>query len=348
MMSKRLLIILSFIAVVLVAGLAYHRLHKAPPPESRPGEPRAQTPTVVAPSIPVRPIIPAAPDARQPRRAEPIEALGKLNLSPAVRVAIGLDGDRKDYNAREKALRQLTRQLPAEDVKGLLLFLDLQTREQKDLDLRRFSAIKNDILDILSRQDQPPPGLGSQLVKMYRDTGHDNVWRDYCIQYLAGSYDATKATGVETNEPDMTRKEIEKAYWEALTEKDKTIAGTALLAVERLSRNHAEFDRKKVEEAALALATDERCGEASRITALRVCAMMNKAEALPSAKIVAQTGESVTLQMAAIATVGDLGGREDVELLKSMARSSEKRISNIASAAVTRLTQRLKAQGTEN
>jgi hypothetical protein len=134
---------------------------------------------------------------------------------------------------------------------------------------------------------------------------------------------------------------LRKAYQEALKEKDKTMAGTALIAVERLSRDHAEFDRKKVEETALALATDERCGEASRITAMRICGMTGATNVLPSARITAQTGESVTLRMAAIATVGDLGGREDMELLKAMTRSSEKRLKTVAETSLGRLEKRM-------
>ena len=199
-------------------------------------------------------------------------------------------------------------------------------------------------MDILLRQDRIPDALGKQLVDMYRDGSHDNVWRDYCIQYMSACYDAVKPTGVETNAADIERKEIAKSYDEALLEKDKTIAGTALIAVEQLSRDHAEFDRKHVGETALCLATDDRCGEAARITALRVCGMLGKSEVVPVARVLAQTGESVALRMAAAATLGDLGEKADMELLQSLSAGSEKRVSTVASSAVARLIKRIEGK----
>ncbi|MEI6211813.1 MAG: hypothetical protein WCR06_09335 [bacterium] len=264
-----------------------------------------------------------------------------FNVSKPVAIILGLDKTKKDYKSRVKALRELTRDLQENDKLALLHFLDAKSVAQKDMRPLEFNGLKNDVLDVLLRQNQVPSGISKQLVSMYRDSGQDDVWRDYCVQYMSVCYEATKPTGVASNAPDMTRKEIETAYWDAARETDKTIAGTSLIALEQLSRTHPEFDRDKVTHAALETVANDHCAEAPRITALRICAMTGANDVLPSARILAQTGETIPLRMAAVATVGDLGGREDVELLKSMAADSEKRISNIASSAVARLTLRL-------
>ena len=68
---------------------------------------------------------------------------------------------------------------------------------------------------------------------------------------------------------------------------------------------------------------------------------MGKVEALPAARIVSQTGETTMLRMAAIATLGDLGEEQDIDLVETMAASDEKRIATVAESALLRLKKRL-------
>jgi hypothetical protein len=305
-----------------------------------------QVPTVLEPKSGDLPVKTEAqiPVLQQPvvdKKLSPEKKIREFDVSPAVGVIIGQDDDKNDYNARVKAIRTLTRRISGNDLQALRMFLNADSDVRKVLKPLEFNGVKNDILGVLLRQDEVPEGLGRQVVEMYRDAQNDDVWRDYCVQYMAACYDGAKPTGVETNEPDVTRREIQKAYWDALAETGKAIAGTALIAVEQLSRDHTEFDRKKVEETALALAMDERCVEASRITALRICGMMGKKDVMPVARVLAQTGETVPLRLAAVATIGDLGEEQDVELLRSMAAGSEKRIIGVASSAVSRLVLRI-------
>jgi len=271
-----------------------------------------------------------------------MEELQHLEISESVRTITGLYTGRKDYLARMKAMRQLTRNIKDDDTKALVLFLDSRSQGQKDLNLLEFNGVKNDALDVLLKQEKLPDGLGSRLVEMYRDKEHDDVWRDYCVQYFAEYYKQKwpDSANVEKEEPERT--EIKSAYWEAVTEKDKTIAGTALIGLESLSRQYKEIYRDRISSNALELANEDTCIEASRITALRICGMMKKMDVLPSARIVAQTGETITLRMAAIATIGDLGDNEDMELVKSLAADPEKRISSIAQSALRRLEKRTK------
>ncbi|MFC1497396.1 hypothetical protein ACFLS1_02840 [Verrucomicrobiota bacterium] len=262
-----------------------------------------------------------------------------LDISGAVRDIVGL-GKKNDYQSRIKAMRKLGRDLSSDDIKALMLFLDSRSQNQDNIRMLAFNGVKNDVLTVLLAQDELPEGFGSKLVEMYNDNEHDDVWRDYCVQYFAEYYQAKWAVG-EVPEDDKEHGEINSAYWQAVTEKDKTIAGTALIGLESLSRDYKGFDREKIKQAAVDLANDPDCLEASKITALRMCGMLNNADALPSARIVAQTGETTMLRMAAIATVGDLGDEEDIEFLNSMVGSSEKRISAIAKPALERVKARI-------
>ena len=272
-----------------------------------------------------------------------LKILVKLNLSPEVRAIVGLDPKAADINARRKELRKLTKRLSEDDVKALMMFLDSTSKDEKDISPDMFNAFKNDVLDMLQRQDEVPDGLGGQLVKMFKDKEHDDVWRDYCIQYMAGYYESKWPAGSQKSD-DPERKDIESSYWAAVGETNKTFPGTALLALERLSRDNSEFDRSKVGEKALELAMNDQCTEANRITCLRLCGMMNKPEILPTARVLAQTGSTGPIRMAAVATVGDVGDQTDIELLQSLAGGSDKQAKVVAESALNRLNQRLAGQ----
>lgn len=286
---------------------------------------------------------PSPPALRIPSQDDILFRLSSLDLSPSVQAVVGLVPGKADWKSRSKALNELTTGLSAVDVEGLTLFLQMRYDERMGISPKLHAALRNDALDILLRQERLPEGLGAKLAAMYRDGEQGDVWRDYCVQYLAGYYDRRFPADAEKSES-PEREAMLVTYWEAAEEKDKTLAGTALIGLEDLSRRHGEVDRRKVSDRALELALDEECSEASRITALRLCGSMGRREALPAARILAQTGETTTLRMAAIATLGDLGGEDDIPLLESLAGSSEERVARIAGMALENA--RKAAQGT--
>jgi hypothetical protein len=282
---------------------------------------------------------PIGGETPEPHSRVLMREIRRLAPSPAVRLVAGVDPAAGGYKERAGGLKALTRGLATNDVAALRLFLDARFKEQEkgsELGLLEFEGLKNDALSVLLAQDRPPEGLGRQLAAMFRDGEHDDVWRDYCVQYLGPYYDIRWPAGSKAGK-DPEREEVEAAYWEALKETGKTFAGTALLGIERLSRARSEMGRTNVANVAVSLATNEACIEANRITAFRVSALMGKKEVLPSARMASQTGETGPLRMAAIATIGDLGDASDRELLESLAASKEERIRRIAKAALARL-----------
>ena len=270
------------------------------------------------------------------------EAVEALKTSAGVRTIVGLDAAGKDYGGRVKAMKGLTRQIPADDVRALRLFLELRPSDQPELEPIELNGVKNSVLGILMEQDVPPEGLGLQIVGMCRDLGNDEMWRDYCVQYMGVYYEAMGLSD-ESKAEDPERKAIEEAYAVVLAERDKPIAGTALLGLERLSRANKGLDRGRIEKAATEMASDDRCPQGARITALRICGMMGATNALFPVRILAQTGETVPVQMAAIATLGEIGEAGDAELLDSLAASSDKRTAAVAGAAHRSLAKRVGA-----
>ncbi len=300
-----------------------------------------------APAVAVTPAAPpvaatqpaAAPSPRQQETttrspASPVLRPSALPQSPLVAKLLS-----SDSVTRNATLRSFTRHLSTSDVATLVAFLENHPGGYADLRPIAYNAIRNDVLDVLLRQDKPVAGLGARVAAMYLDPAHDDIWRDYCLQYLAGCYEAAPA---ETA-PDSERDKITSAYWDAASQFGKTFSGTALIGLEALSEKYPELDRKKVGLVAATLAGDESTCEASRITALRLCGKMKQVEALESARSVAQTGKTIPLRMAAIATLGDLGELQDLEYLQGTAAHDAPRLKPVMEAAMKAIRTRLGA-----
>jgi hypothetical protein len=263
-----------------------------------------------------------------------------LEMSAAVRAVMGLDVDKDNRDARRAGLQKLTRTLSADDAKALMLFLEFRHDDNSELKGSTFAGIKNDVLVVLFNQKQVPENLGTRLTEMFVDEKHTVRWRDYSLQYMSQYYD-------EVSKPDdPQRKQIVETYDVALSARKDKYAGTAIMAVERLSRKHPDFDRQKIGDTAVEIAlADDTCYD-SRISSLRVCALMNRAEVLPQARILAQTGATMPVRLAAIATVGDLGDKSDLEYIESLALSDDRRLQRISKSASANLKKRLSAEST--
>ncbi len=261
-----------------------------------------------------------------------------LEISPAVRTIIGMDADREDVKARRSAINRLTVNLPVDDVAALADFLRKPHGDESGVSLNIYNTLRNDVLEVLVRQEQVPDGLGGLMVAMLRNPDEDEVWRDYSLQYMAEYYQRRWSPGSESV-ADRERDLMLDAYREALGRKDApTLAGTALIGFETLSRQYAEAPRAEVAVRALDLAVDEESSVAARITALRVCSALGERQVLPAARMLAQTGAIVPLRMAAIATLGDLGAaEEDIGLLKALRGDSDPGVARIAGVALARL-----------
>ncbi len=352
-MKKVVAIILLCAIAAGVCYLVFRNIKERPvpeniavtPPPSRPITPVDLTPDVDTDSAQqnVTDVAPVQPQDPESARNDLLARLGEVKPSPHVLVLIGASGDKSDYKTRAKALKELTRNLSEDDAVALTAFLEFRASENTELKPLYFNSLKNDALDTLLRQTDIQEGVGTHLARMVADEKHDEIWRDYCIQYMAPYYKerwSANDAAAAGAEPDVEQEAIHAAYAEALTHTENTFAGTALLGMEDLSRTFPEFDKEAIGAKAEALVANDDACEAVRITSLSMAAMMGRTNALPSARMLAQTGETVTLRMAAVAALGSLGGTEDRELLASLQQDSEERIRKIAETALTKLDAR--------
>lgn len=366
-MGKKLAVVGAVVALAVIVAVLMARRHAEKSSVARPQRIAAQELGVVerpprtgaATGSHAATHAPPESDRKRAQELESRKAELRSKVSETVAVAAALTQEKR-YFQRLNAIRSLGKKLSPAEKDALYLFLDSRFAEQKDLSVLTFNALKNDILNALEAQESVPEDLGLQLVRMYRDSGQDDVWRDYCIQHLGLFYEARWPKGAPLD--DKQRKEIDAAYWEAVADTTKPTAGTALIGMKRLAamaplsgesgakdaagaRRYPEFDMDRIAEAALRVAGDTGACEGARTTAMAMCGEIGRPEALPAMRVAAQTGESVMFRMASIAALGTCGESSDMELLQALAQEKETRIRAAAESAAKRLRTRLDDKG---
>lgn len=283
------------------------------------------------------------------------DAASAEELSDPVKALLGLDGKERNYSELLQAIGMLGYDLSAADVAALREMLtwsnDRFPEKMRDIEI---NAVKNDVLDKLLRQTELSEGLGLQMAEMASDPSNDSVWRDYSIQFMGQFYGRFKAENVsqasrlpseEQDRADTELSAMQEAMFAALDERSETLAGTALIGLELLSRTHEEFDRELVVEKTVEVASDEAASPSCRLTALRLASMTEGSESATGvARSLAQTGETILLRSAAIVTLGEIGTADDRELIESFTFSENRQIVAAAKMALRKLEDALRQQ----
>ena len=285
------------------------------------------------PSGPAAPVTARPTRAAGPLNAEPDLALLKAKAARAPRVlpVFGFNGESSAL--RQKAIDAFSPPYTAEEIAAAIEFLH-STGERSGSTRGLEHVLKNNLMEALTRQGAPTNFL-MELCALYNDRQQDSVTRDYAVQYVIANClrdTARSAAG---------RPAAREALWEALHETDSSIAGTALLGLQRLSATDLAIETNRLDEAALRLVSAPGVGNLARITALQVCAQRRLAGALPVAAELAKSGESVAVKAAAIAALADLGAQTEQELLQALRQQDEPGLRVAIDTALRRLEQRL-------
>jgi len=299
-------------------------------------------------------------------------------LSNPVKALLGLDGKERNYSELLAEIYKLGDNLSAADVTALCELLtwpnDRFPEKMRPIEV---NAVKNDVLDQLLRQQELSPGLGIQIAEMAGNPENDSVWRDYCVQFMQPFYErcSTEDGRQRSEDRDQTAESaktaqekelqtVQEAMFSALNERSETIAGTALIGLELLSRDHEEFDREQIIEKSMEIASDWNVSPSCRLTALRMSSDLATKErkehknsdgepetqnseletdaVADTARVLAQTGDTVLLRSAAIVTLGETGSEEDRELLESFTFSENKQIVSAAQLALQKIDAKVK------
>ena len=250
------------------------------------------------------------------------------SVDQAVSLVLGHEGD-GGYESRWNAISKLSKTLSLEQREILYDFL-LSKEKPENLSAENFYEIKNDLLNQLREQASPPPELTGVLTAMYQDKDQDPVIRDYAIQHLSCWYSVVG-----------DKKAISQNLWQAAGERGESLSGTALLGLQKLSASSPEIDSKQVAAAALSLAQDTKVNPLTRITAVQVCGQMGLKQVSSLARNLADTSDSLPLRLSALATLGDLGGNENLRYLEKRLTSASNLELTAVSSAIQRARKRM-------
>ncbi len=234
--------------------------------------------------------------------------------------AVTAKGTEHPYAERRGALEKLGRDLTADEAAALLDFLSRRPGDDA-LPANLLNALKNDVANLIVSQHELPPNAGSRFVAMFGDVEQDGAWRDYCMQFLGVLYG-------RVGEED--RKAMRAAFAEGMKEEATPVPGTVLLAMAR-NAGAPGLPREQVSATAARVSGDGAYSAAARTSALQVCAQLGETAALPTARaLAADEIAPVPLRMSAIACVGALGTRTDLDLLARLANAADARLRTAA------------------
>jgi hypothetical protein len=251
-------------------------------------------------------------------------------VPPSLRPIIG--GEEGPIAERFRSVRALGEHLSEAEILALYAFLK-SPPQPEETNLQGLHALKNDMLNVLRHQATAPAGLTANLINLYRDPAQDCVIRDYALQHLVAWYEQGAADA-----PDA-KADIRAVLRDAVQD-HRSLAGTALLGMHRLSAEHAAFDAAEIDSLALSLARSAGTDPAARVTAIQVCAERGLKEALPVINTFAQTGENIALRLSAIAALGRLGATEQANMLRRLESGPEDALRAALRAAMRQLQQK--------
>ena len=254
------------------------------------------------------------------------------SLPDEIKLIVG-DSETQYYVPRVRAIHQLSDNLPADQVQACYGFL-YKKLDSQSLPNLQFNGLKNELVLALMRQRRKPAELAEHLVKMYRDKSFDTTWRDYCVQFFGKWYPEAPKNNA--------RREMADALWDALkNERGNSIAGAASSQLCFLSGRFPEFDKKAVSEASFEALNDPKCANISKVALLQTCAVLGNEKAMPIARKLAASGREPLLKASAIAAIGMLGSKDDLELLRQFERAKDIRLRAPAKAAVEKIEARI-------
>jgi hypothetical protein len=297
-----------------------------------------QTNATTPPSL-VQPQSPQHGDATIPQTGPPTQSTPSRSseqVPASIRPIVALNNSPFE---RQSAARALPTNLRQDEVEAVYAFL----REPHAEDGNQVGQVlKNDLMDALCAQTPLPIDLRTLFAEIYRDRNEDTVIRDYAIQHVALLFERLDdPPASQSSDVASAKQKLEQVLWEAAAETESGIAGTALLALGRLSQNDNSLERSRIASTAMHLAQDESASEATRISALQVCARLEARESLPLLVQSARRASTLSLQISAIGSLGFLGADPEVGLLKEILAGENPRLKPVASIALHRVQERL-------
>jgi hypothetical protein len=223
--------------------------------------------------------------------------------------------------------------LSPSEIKELYEYLEKPVNSFAGLDAAEINAIKNQIMDKLLEQRVLPGDLGMKLTELFKNKKNDELLRNYSLQHFEPLLQQKVTRGIFLSDASDVV-EVRSAFVSALDEKNNSIAGTALLGMERATALDPKLDRDLVSRKAVQYAGDSGCDVRTRIAAVEVCGVMKREDAITVVRELANKSDPVSLQVAAICTLGHIGGNSDIASLREISGQGNRFVRNAAEQAI--------------
>jgi hypothetical protein len=247
-----------------------------------------------------------------------------LTFALVARPCLAADADRKHIDIivadgpaiphweRLAAIDALSTQIDQANLLRLYAFLRSNSIP-KGLQSIHVLALKDELLNVLEKQANPPRELAGVLIDIFNNQKQNALMRDYALQHMAAWYSRAS-----------DKAQLLSRLWTAAQSRENSLPGTALLSLWRISQeNPRDVDLKKLAGMALDLASDSEADVDGRLSALQLCGQLGWKDALPVALTVAKSDSTPpNFRMAAIATIGDLGTNGQIATLESIETAS--------------------------
>lgn len=242
-----------------------------------------------------------------------------------------LGSSNSSYEKRFQAIKHLGNGVIFRHADQLISFLKSSESDQLISDSELFT-IKNNLTDkvIESKQiDHRMPGL---FLSVLANQDQSIVWRDYVIQkvpHVIGFCNRSE------------RSQLIDLMWSALSDRRGVLAGTALIALLRMSNDLEEIRISRIYAIALQIASDSTYSEGSRLSALGIAEKGGDSTVYRLAEeILNDTGsDSGLLCMSAISVLSKDSNENHRMLFEELMTHSDYRLRTAAKAAIKRLLQ---------
>lgn len=212
-------------------------------------------------------------------------------------------------------------------------------------DPSRRPLLRNNAANALGAQDPPVPGWLGKLADQALDPAESPLWRDYALQHLSDQL-VPKTAPTPTNDdfvgsPDSgLNRSRYIAVLTAVASGKLTVAGTALLHLDRLSKNHAvDVSADQIHALVLQALENPDVAVGTKVTAFGILGMRKNPEDAVIARRSLKDPQA-DVRRAAVAALGNLGNRDDIASIEAVETGGDRTVEMAKTAACKRLAAR--------
>ena len=229
-------------------------------------------------------------------------------------------GEMPNVWQRSRAISHLGINLTEEEVQSLFNYIK-EGPSESVMDL----AVLDRVMMILEQREDMVEEVVTQMISLSQDTSIAGPVRGYLMQHLGLAYETRISM----------REKLEKSFYEGLKDTETDVAGTAIMIMVRLQKEHPKFDDDVLKKAAHDLAKGINSNKENQISALSLLGQLKVKTSLPTLRDQVVNGKNTVVKVAAIHSLGLMGEEEDFDLLNDIVKGkTNKFLRNAAIEAV--------------